>query len=82
MGCGHVLKTNESPQPAACSKCTTKHDVKTYHLEKFQKLCIALHYGQHLVTNARIKSNIREALKACNWIYSEEESKRNVAQPG
>ncbi|MEC8307117.1 MAG: hypothetical protein VXZ72_04675 [Chlamydiota bacterium] len=72
---------NERPQPDACSKCTAKERTKRHHLEKFQKLCITLHYGQHLVIKPSVKRNIQEALEACNWIYAEE-SERNVAQPG
>ena len=82
MGCGHSQQTKECSPPVECpAQCLQKEKVKKYHLEKFQKLCIALHYGQHLITNSIVKRNIREALAACNWIY-EEEAKRNVAQPG
>ena len=83
MSCGHVQRTEECPPTDECpAQCLQKEKVKSYHLEKFQKLCITLHYGQSLITNPTVKRNIREALAACNWIYKEEETKRNVAQPG
>ena len=43
-------------------------------LERFEKLCLTLDYAQHLVSNSRVKKNIRDALRACAWIYSENKS--------
>jgi hypothetical protein len=61
-----------SKQKVVCSRCATKQRIKRYHLEKFHKLCAALYYGKHLITNPVVKRNVLEALKACNWIYSED----------
>ena len=44
-------------------------NTKNYHISKFEKLCISLEYASKFILTGNTARDIREALRACYWIY-------------
>ena len=69
-GCGHAQKFKPCPSTVPCpEQCLSEEQEKVYHLEKFEKLCLTLHYAYPFVMNKEIKRNMAETLRACERIY-------------
>jgi len=69
-GCGHSQKSKPSPTSVpGPPQCLAEEQEKAYHLEKFEKLCLSLNYIYPFVTNKKVKRNMADALRACEWIY-------------
>ena len=70
LGCAHTQVAKECPEQSECSQqCLAEEQEKVYHLEKFEKLCLTLHYTYPFVMNKKVKRNMAETLRACARIY-------------
>ena len=70
LGCGHTQVAKECPEQIECpQQCLVEEHEKVYHLEKFEKLCLTLHYAYPFIMNKKVKRNMAETLRACAWIY-------------